>query len=125
MRTSVVGWIARISGIVVIAVVLWGFAELMPLPRHLPARGIVQLTPFFGVAAGLALGWWRELAGGIVSVACLGAFFLANQLLSTGNPTVLSALYAIPFAVPGVLFIAAALTRSRTQRPPDAAKPLS
>jgi hypothetical protein len=62
--------------------------------------------------AGFAVAWWRELAGGLITVASL-ALFGVYLFLGSGR---LPSVYFFLFAVPGFLNIASALLASRHTR---------
>jgi len=68
-----------------------------------------------GVLAGMALGWWREVAGGILGLCSLAAFYLFLTIVSgrvPGGP------YFALFAAPAALFLIAGLL-TRSEHPSD------
>src|SRR5262249_20274597 len=66
-----------------------------------------------GVVAGFVLAWWRELAGGLVTVGSLALFYL---LLFAWNGWVPRTPYFLLFAAPGFLHLASALITARRGR---------
>jgi hypothetical protein len=72
-------WLARIWTLGSVAFVLAIFVgELLapdgPLPTADEWLGLA-LFPF-GVVIGLVVGWWRELAGSLLALLCLGGFYV-------------------------------------------------
>ena len=57
-----------------------------------------------GLLIGFAVGWRNELAGGIISVLSIAAFYFAYELWATG--TLPSGFSFAVFVVPGLLFLA-------------------
>jgi hypothetical protein len=109
---ALICWIAR----------AWGVASsLLLLAFAFGGREHLRLTTveavgflFFpvGVIVGFTLAWWRELTGGLVTVASLTFFYLwlfaRDGRLSAGP-------YFILFAAPGFLHIASSLLAGRGQ----------
>ncbi len=98
--TRAVRWTARIWSVVSICVVL-----LFIIGEGGPTKAAEwRLFLFFplGVCLGMALAWWREGIGGIVTVASLLAFY-AIHLATTGTLPYGWAFLA--FAAPGFLFL--------------------
>jgi hypothetical protein len=107
---TVLRWTARV----------WGIAStLLLLAFAFGGREHVRFTAneaigflFFpiGVIAGFAVAWWRELAGGLITMGSLALFyvwlFARDGRLPTGP-------YFLLFAAPGILHIASALLAAR------------
>lgn len=104
----VLRWAARLTSIVSIGMLL---AFLGPGEKGTPTLPEALLMAFFpfGLMAGMVLGWWKELSGGLVSVGSLAAFYAVVMVQRGHFPT---GPYFALFALPGVLFLAAALVRS-------------
>jgi len=62
-----------------------------------------------GVVAGFVVAWWRELAGGLITLASLVLFYLYAFIGSGRFP----GLYFLLFAAPGFLHTASALLAAR------------
>jgi hypothetical protein len=109
---EVVRWVARLASLVSLVVVAL-MAGTVPggLPTAAEAVGLA-LFPV-GVLVGFAIAWWREGAGGTISVLSLIAFY-AWMILLDGRPP--RGPYFALLASPGVLFLASALL-ARWQRP--------
>ncbi len=111
MKTSIIGWIARSLSILTVGLLA---LFLIGEPTNLRTVSVqtLLLIVFFplGLIVGLVIGWWRELAGGIVSAGCLVAFCLLNWTFNGRPPNVAPLLI---FAVPGALFIIAGIIRPR------------
>ena len=107
-----VRWIARI----------WGAASILLLlafafggGEHLRFRTVEAVAFLFfpiGVIIGLAVAWWRELAGGLIAAASLAAFYL--YALAVNERWV--GPYFLLFAAPGFLHLAIALIAGRSRR---------
>lgn len=113
---AVLRWIAR----------AWGLASgLLLLAFAFGGREHVRLTAgeavgflFFpvGVIVGFAVAWWRELAGGLITVASLALFYLwlfARDGRWPAGP------YFLLFAAPGFLHIASARLAARGRAPAE------
>jgi hypothetical protein len=61
---------------------------------------------------GFVLVWWRDLAGGVISLFGIGAFYLLNYLEAERFPG--GWVFPLCF-LPGVLAVAAYLMQTRTQ----------
>lgn len=99
-------WAARLTSILSIGLIL-AFATAdtkLPTPHEWL---ILALFPI-GVVAGMIVGWWRELLGGVIGTASLLAFYVV--FLSQGNALSKGAWFAV-FALPAMLFLAAGLIR--------------
>lgn len=113
MRTvTVVRWIARIWGAASILILLafaFGGGEHL---RFTASEAVAFLFFPIGVIAGLAVAWWRELAGGLITVASLAAFYLYALAINDRwvGP------YFLLFAAPGFIHLAIALMAGRKSR---------
>jgi len=108
--TLLLRWLGRGSGVGValLFAAFWSHA-----PPHLPAlepRVRFQLALLILSVAGMLLGWWRERAGGAISLLALVAFLVLEASAIRRFPT-LWAVYAM--MLPG-LFLLAAAHRART-----------
>ena len=112
----VLRWVARIWSIATIALVLafiFGERGKGPGPRDL------VLFLFFpvGICVGMVLAWWKERAGGIITVASLAVFYVLQYAMAgrfTKGP------WFLAFAAPGFLFLLASWARMRPTRPVEA-----
>lgn len=110
---TVLRWIAR----------AWGIASgLLLLAFAFGGRENLQFTAatatlflFFpvGIVVGFVIAWWRELAGGLITVGSLALFYL---LMLAWNGSVPRTPYFLLFAAPGFLHIASALIAARRKR---------
>lgn len=109
----VLRWLARLlslASLVMLAMFAFG-----PLERARPTAGEWLLLAFFpiGVALGLIVAWWREILGGVISIASL-AIFYAIMLANSGN---VRGPYFLLFSAPALLFLMCGLmSRSRDGR---------
>jgi len=112
----IVRWIARIWSVLSILFILAfaiGEAGGGPRPSQQEWIGLVFFP--IGVCAGLALAWWRERLGGLLSIGCLLAFYIWNLLRSGHAPR---GPWFFLVAAPGLLFlIAGILPQSRSGAP--------
>lgn len=96
---AVLRWAIRLLTLVSI-----GLMSMM-LTDGWPPKSANEWVPMLlfpgGVMAGMALGWWREWLGALVTAASLGAFYLAMHFLGAGIP---SGVWFLVFAAPGLLF---------------------
>lgn len=102
-------WLARISSLISLATLA---AFLGPGESGTPA-GIewLALAAFpGGVALGMLLGWWRERAGGLLTLASLVTFYLILGLAAGRWPT---GPYFLILAAPGLLFLIVGLLSRR------------
>lgn len=113
---AILHWTARTSGITSALVLLaFAFGGHEPLP--LTASEVVAFLFFpVGVVVGFAIAWWREMAGGLVTVGSLALFYVAMLVLGEGR----LGPYFLLFSAPGFLHIASALLarRAGSARPP-------
>lgn len=101
--TKSVRWIARLSSLVSIGLLLAFLFGEDGLNLQLSATEWLGLL-FFpgGVIIGMVLGWWREGWGGLIAIASLAAFYLEQYFISgrlPGGP------WFILFSLPGFLFV--------------------
>jgi hypothetical protein len=102
---------------------VWGIASTLLLcvfafggGEHLRLTGReVLLFLFFpiGIVVGFVVAWWRELAGGLITIGSLAAFYVCAFVLSGRwalGP------YFLLFAAPGFFHVASALIVSRASR---------
>lgn len=103
-----VRWTARVASIVCLAIIFLFFVgEGIHFGTVRPAE-FVGLAFFpLGVMIGLVLAWREELAGGIITVASIVAFYVIYGALMNGN--LLQGWAFLPFLIPGILFIIYAL----------------
>lgn len=100
---SVVRWTARLWSLASVALVL-GFIVgegLNPSGRN---EWLGFLFFPFGICAGMILAWRREAAGGMVTVGCLGAFYVLRFATAGVFP---QGWAWLAFAAPGFLFLLA------------------
>jgi hypothetical protein len=104
--SEVVRWTGRTLTVLLFGTwTAFAVGEGLPKAPHLWLGVIGQIVALAIMFAGYALAWRHERAGGLVSLAALGAFYAIN-LADVGvlpGPTFLL------FAVPSVLFLAAGL----------------
>lgn len=107
----VLRWTARLTSLVSIGLLL---AFLGPGEKGTPTLPQAALMVFFpfGVMAGMILGWWKELQGGLLTIGSLAAFYVLIAVQRGQMP--LTPAFAL-FALPGVLFLGAALARRSSQ----------
>ena len=98
-------WIARVlGGLVVLLFIVVTVFDLLSPQRSFPTPlECFQLSLFpIGVCVGYLVGWRWPLVGGVVSLACMVAFFFVMS--ASGSPVHrVPAFY--PFSVPGLLFL--------------------
>src|SRR5688572_7877008 len=73
-----------------------------------------------GVVVGFAVAWWRELAGGLITIGSLAVFLLSAFVVSGRW---LPGHYFLLFAAPGFLHVASAILAARSGRAPLATRP--
>ena len=107
-------WIARVWSILsILAVIAFAVGEFGTStgPRPTPQEwGGLLLFPI-GVGVGLILAWYREALGAILSLGCLGAFYLWNLLHSERLP---QGPFFLLLAAPALIFLVAALLAHHT-----------
>jgi hypothetical protein len=98
-------WCARAGGAIV--VIAWLALVILEMAR--PDVGMPAIAAYYQAAAlalvfvGYALGWRKELVGGLLAMIGTGAFF-AVHLLTIGERPWFGAIW---FAAPGVLYVLA------------------
>lgn len=95
-------WIARMWGVastlLLLAFVFGGREHL----RFTAGEALMFLLFPVGVVAGFVIAWWRELAGGLITVGCLLFFYLLLFVSKGRSPGI----YFLLFAAPGFLNLA-------------------
>jgi hypothetical protein len=106
---SVVRWIARIwSGLSLLFILAFAIGEAGSGPGPSLQMWVgLALFPI-GVCLGLALAWYREKLGGLISLTCLLAFYVWNLLRSGHIPR--GPWFSL-IAAPGLLFLIAGMMR--------------
>ncbi|MBU3682648.1 MAG: hypothetical protein FGM39_01240 [Phycisphaerales bacterium] len=66
-----------------------------------------------GTVAGMALAWWKEIAGGLVTLASLVAFYAIYAVAGGGPPT---GPWFIAFAAPGLALLGCGIAARLTRR---------
>lgn len=98
-------WTARVLGGLVVALfILITVSDLLSPERAFPTPLEWFQLSFFpiGLCIGYVVAWRWHLAGGVISLACMVAFFVVMS--ASGSPVHgVAAFY--PFAVPGLLFL--------------------
>jgi hypothetical protein len=107
---TVLSWTARV----------WGIASaLLLLAFAFGGREHIRFTAgeavgflFFpiGLIVGFAVAWWRELAGGLITMGSLALFYM---WLFARDGRLPAGPYFLLFAAPGILHIASALLGAR------------
>jgi hypothetical protein len=103
---TAVRWLARIASIgSVLLLIAFAFG---PSERAMPtAREWVALVFFpIGVALGALLAWRYEVAGALISLSSLGAFYIVAWLTRGAFPR---GPYFLVFIVPALLFLLATM----------------
>ncbi|MBN1851948.1 MAG: hypothetical protein JW829_04460 [Pirellulales bacterium] len=109
---NVVRWAARISALLLIGfVAMFVIGEGPPNPFNQPVAVNLELAAMAGVLIGLAIGWWKDCLGAIMTFMGLIAF-CAVELSTNGNPPGPS--FAL-FAIPGILYLIASWGSWREQ----------
>jgi hypothetical protein len=112
---SALRWSARVLSILAVGVVLlFAFGEGLNF-SHFTVRDLVLFVFFpIGVGLGMALAWRWEGLGGVITVASLAAFYLADRIMSSSFPRGLA---FVAIGSPGFLFLLCWLwTRSITKQ---------
>ena len=101
----IVRWAARLFSLATALLLALFFLGEGLQVSDLAGFGFVGLLFFpVGLLVGFAVGWRNELAGGIISVLSIAAFYFAYELWVNG--TLPSGFSFALFAVPGLLFLA-------------------
>src|SRR5262245_1259039 len=118
---TVLRWTARAWGIAsALLLMAFAFGGREHLRFTAASAAVFLLFPV-GVVAGFVVAWWRELAGGLVTVGSLALFYL---LLFAWNGWVPTTPYFLLFAAPGFLHVASALIAARRGRGAATADPV-
>lgn len=100
-------WFARIASLGTLAVLLaFLFGEGAPSSRDLL---LMAFFPF-GLAVGLALAWWRDLAGGLLALMSMAGFYVLYLGMHGSVP---KGPYFGILALPAVLFVIGGLLARR------------
>lgn len=103
-------WLGRLTSVISVGLLgmfLFGGNEgIVPTLREAVAMAFFP----FGVAAGMIIGWKRELAGGLVSIMSLALFYAIMAMNDRGES--LGPWFLI-FTIPGFLFLCAGLLQKR------------
>jgi hypothetical protein len=91
----------------ILLIALFFFGEGFDPARVAPKEWVGLFFFPLGVVAGMILAWWKELPGGLITVASLLAFYLVYGLLLSGRAS--QGWAFIIFALPGFLFLASSL----------------
>ena len=99
----VLRWLARGLSLLAVGVVLmFALGEGLNLARFAGRELLMFLFFPLGVCAGMAVAWWREGLGGLITVASLAGLYLADWLASSSLPRGLAFMV---FSSPGFLFL--------------------
>ncbi len=105
--TKIIRWTARITSAISALIILMFFIGedyqegYQPL-LHLSPKDSLLMVAFFALWLGLILGWKRELAGGLLTLSGLAAFYLIYYLFSASFPR---GPFFLIFASPGFLYL--------------------
>ncbi len=105
--TRVVRWVARVSSVLMAALILFffvgsGLAEGIDPLLHLSTREAAMMVAFAAAWLGLLLGWKWELYGGLLTVGGMAAFYLVDYLFSGTFPR---GPFFLIFTSPSLLFL--------------------
>ena len=115
-ENSVINWVARIAGLVSIAVVLlFYYTQRDSFSTVTTSDTILFLFFPIGLIVGLFYGLNKKLAGGLIAIGSLAGFYLAHLIISGSFP---SGWAFILFALPGLIYLIAwALELQKTKNP--------
>ena len=101
---AIVRWVARVAGLASVSLLAM-FMIGEPGAHTIPSAEQWFLILFFpwGVVLGIAIGWFRPIAGGVLALGALGCFY-AVCLRMTGH--VPRGPYFAIFASPGLMMLA-------------------
>lgn len=103
---SIVHLVARILSIVSIGtILLFMIGENFGMTRIAPKEWLGLLFFPFGVAAGMLIGWWRAILGGVISVGSLVMFYFVFVWLFNESFWQSATLIFFIFTIPGFLFL--------------------
>lgn len=116
---TVACWIARIAsglaaGLILLIFLGEGIAGGFETLLHLSIRETAMMIAFFAVWLGLVLGWRWELAGGLLTVCGMIAFYLLDYAFSGTFPR---GPFFLLIAFPSLLFIYCGLETRRSRKP--------
>ena len=101
--TNMIRWSARILSAVSIGIILlFMVSEGFDYTRIKPSEWILFLFFPFGVSIGMILAWWKEAAGGSMTVGSLLMFYVVHFAISGKFPHGWAWLV---FTIPGFLFL--------------------
>jgi hypothetical protein len=106
----IVRWLARIASLASIAML----AVFATSGGNFPTAGEWLLIAFFpvGVVVGMIVAWWREIAGGIITLLSLVAFYITLLITSGHAPTTP---WFVVFASPGLLLLLCGLLAAHSK----------
>jgi len=100
--SSPIRWFARVSSVVLMAIWLALFVSEVCRPGYGSdvSYALPQGVALAIVFAGYIVGWWKELAGGLLAIAGTILFCVLIGVMQGVSPGA-----AILFAVPGILYL--------------------
>lgn len=110
---AILRWTARAWGVastLLLCAFVFGGREHL---QFTASEAVLFLFFPVGVVVGFAVAWWRELAGGLITVGSLAVFFLTVFAVSGRW---LPGHYFLIFAAPGFLHVASAMLAARVRR---------
>lgn len=111
---AVIEWLARLTSIASITLLLMLFAGEGLHPSRITTSEWVGLLFFpIGVMIGMVIAWWKEGVGSLVTVVSLLAFYVVYGYLMRNH---LGGWAFIVFASPGFLFLLHWLLRGAEER---------
>lgn len=111
---AVIEWLARLTSIASITLLLMLFAGEGLHPSRITTSEWVGLLFFpIGVMIGMVIAWWKEGVGSLVTVGSLLAFYVVYGYLMRNH---LGGWAFIVFASPGFLFLLHWLLRGAEER---------
>jgi hypothetical protein len=110
---SRVGWLARGWAVLTVGLVLAFLVGEGFHPSRLQAREWLGLAFFpVGICVGMIVAWRHELAGGLITVGSLAAFYVIHFVTAGIFPRGWAFLV---FAAPGFIFVLTAVLRERAR----------
>jgi hypothetical protein len=95
--------IARVISVaLLIFVIMMAASEGFPRPSELSGRESLLTVAFVAMIAGLIIGWWRELAGGVLVLGGFAAFMLVEYV--TTRDAGMNWVFAL-FPTAGILYL--------------------
>lgn len=103
LKISLIGWMARgLSILVVGSILLFVIGECFnPLRLNMQEALLFLFFPL-GIVIGIAIGWWREGLGGLITLASMALFYAVHFIQSGRLP---KGPFFLIFALPGLLFV--------------------